>query len=54
MNAFIVSIPNEVDFTESSVLAFLYLSNDDIISYKPGLKTGIDFRGLGPVSRTSR
>ena len=31
------------------------LSNDDIISlYRPGLKTGRDFRGQGPVSRKSR
>ena len=26
-----------MDFKESFVLAFLYLSNDDIISYEPGL-----------------
>ena len=44
----------EVGFKESFVLAFLYLSNDDIISYTPGLKKGMDFRGMGPVSRTSR
>ena len=31
------------------------LINDDIISaLRSGLKTGMDFRGLGPVSRKSR
>ena len=56
MNVFIVSIPNVKERRRNMRIlnGFEYffclrssLSNDDIISaYRPGLKTGVDFRGL--------
>ena len=35
----------EINFCKSFLLVFLRLSNDDLISWRPGLKTGLDFRG---------
>ena len=56
MKVFIVSIPNVKERRRNMRIlnGFEYffclrssLSNDDIISaYRPGLKTGVDFRGL--------
>ena len=57
MNVFIVSIPDEYErkknmqirngLEEFSVCLHSNLSNDNIISAeRPGLKTGMDFRGL--------